>query len=43
MLLRVHLIIAMMICVAIILIEALRKWIGPVVRTPLPSGEAAEA
>jgi carbon starvation protein len=40
---NVVLIVAMMICVAIILTEALRKWIGPVVRKPLPSGEPAEA
>ena len=41
--LNVFLIIAMMLCVAIILVEALRHWIGPVARTPLPSGKAAEA
>jgi carbon starvation protein len=41
--LNVFLIVAMMLCVAIILIEALRKWIGPVARTPLPSGKPAEA
>jgi len=41
--LNVGLIVAMMICVAIILTEAVRKWIGPAVRKPLPSGEPAEA
>jgi carbon starvation protein len=41
--LNVFLIIAMMLCVAIILVEALRHWIGPVARTPLPSEKAAEA
>jgi len=43
--LNVFLIIAMMLCVLIILAEAVRKWLGPAVRsaTPLPSGKAAEA
>jgi carbon starvation protein len=41
--LNVFLIIAMMICVAIILTEAIRRWIGPVLGSPVPSGKAAEA
>ena len=40
--LNVFLILAMMVCVAIILTEAVRKWIGPVVRTPVPSEEPAQ-
>ena len=40
--LNVFLIVAMMLCVAIILTEAVRKWIGPAVRTPLPSREIAQ-
>lgn len=40
--LNVFLILAMMVCVAIILTEAVRKWIGPIVRTPVPSGEIAQ-
>ena len=41
--LNVFLIIAMMICVAIILTEAVRKWLGPGLGSPIPSGKAAEA
>jgi len=41
--LNVFLIIAMMLCVAIILFESVRKWIGPAARRPLPSGQIAEA
>ncbi|MBI2815848.1 MAG: carbon starvation protein A [Acidobacteria bacterium] len=43
--LNVFLIVAMMLCVLIILVEAVRKWIGPAMRTPtpLPTGKAAEA
>jgi carbon starvation protein len=41
--LNVCLIVAMMICVAIILTEAIRRWIGPVLGSPVPSEKAAEA
>jgi len=40
--LNVALIVAMMVCVAIILTEAIRKWMGPVARTPIPSEKPAE-
>ena len=41
--LNVFLIAAMMLCVAIILIEAVRKWVGPAAPTPLPTEEPAKA
>jgi carbon starvation protein len=41
--LNVFLIVAMMLCVAIILFEAVRKWIGPVMPTRLPAEKTAEA
>ena len=41
--LNAFLIVAMMISVAIILWESVRRWIGPTARSPLPSGKAAEA
>jgi len=41
--LNVSLIVAMMICVAVILTEAVRKWLGPGLGSPVPTGKAAEA
>jgi carbon starvation protein len=41
--LNVFLIVAMMVCVVIILTEAVRKWLGPGLGSPVPSGKAAEA
>jgi carbon starvation protein len=41
--LNAFLIVAMMACVAIILFEAVRRWLGPAVGSPLPSRKAAEA
>jgi carbon starvation protein len=41
--LNAFLIVAMMISVAIILWESVRRWIGPTAPAPLPSGKAAEA
>jgi carbon starvation protein len=41
--LNVFLIVAMMVCVAIILWESLRKWIAPRIGTRVPVGEAAKA
>ena len=41
--LNVFLIVAMMLCVAIILFEVVRKWVGPVARPPLPTEEPAKA
>jgi carbon starvation protein len=41
--LNAALIVAMMVLVAIIIWEALRRWLGPPLRNRLPSGETAEA
>jgi len=41
--LNAFLIVAMMISVAIILWESIRRWLGPTARSPLPTGKAAEA
>jgi carbon starvation protein len=41
--LNAFLIVAMMACVAIILWEAVRRWFGPAVGSPVPSQKAAEA
>jgi carbon starvation protein len=41
--LNAFLIVAMMISVAIILWESIRRWMGPSARSPLPSGKTAEA
>jgi hypothetical protein len=39
--LNVFLIVAMMVSVAIILWESVRRWLGPSLRSPIPSGKPA--
>jgi carbon starvation protein CstA len=41
--LNAFLIVAMMVSVAIILWESVRRWLGPTAPSPIPSGKAAEA
>ncbi|HWP84525.1 MAG TPA: carbon starvation CstA family protein, partial [Terriglobia bacterium] len=41
--LNAFLIVAMMVSVAVILWESVRRWLGPTARSPLPSQEAAQA
>jgi hypothetical protein len=41
--LNVFLIVSMMVCVVVILFEAIRKWLGPASGSPVPAEKPLEA